>query len=89
MKVIDLFEEAVSIAALQSALNQGWVRIRYRKLNGMDRILFATLDPSLYTYVFKLPPGARPKRPYLITVWERNTGWRSLYKNRIGGWKLG
>lgn len=86
MKLSHLFEAS---GAIDSALSRGWVRIKYRKLSGQDRILYATLDPSLYQYVFKLPQGARPKRPYLITVWERNTGWRSLYRDRISGWRLG
>jgi hypothetical protein len=73
---------------LDTALKTGWVRLRYVRRDGMARIMMATTNPDLYQYTFKRARTIHRLYPRLITVWERNRGWRALYRHRIGGWKL-
>jgi len=71
-------------SALDAALVRGWVRIKYLRLDGTPRIMMATKNHKLFTYVYKRP--YRIKRKNIITVWDRMVGWRSLRRNRILGW---
>jgi len=72
---------------LDAALRRGWVRVRYTRKDGMSRILMVTTNPKLYKYVFRRPPAQRRIYPNIITVWERDQGWRALYRKRIGAWE--
>ena len=75
-----------SNGTLDKALADGWVRIRYTRLDGVSRIFMATTNPNFYTYNFKRSKQ-RWLPPYLLLVWEHKVGWRALRRNRIGGWK--
>lgn len=70
---------------LDAALADGWVLINYVKLNGKPRRLIATRNQSLYQYT-PAGNGTRFIHPYLVVVWERNTGWRALRRGRINNW---
>ena len=84
MKAIDILTE--QHASLDDALAAGWVRIRYIRRDGMSRILMATTNPTLYSYTYRRS-YRRPYKHGLLLVWEHLTGWRALYRSRIGGWR--
>jgi len=83
MKVMEIVR---STGNLESALADGWVKIRYTRLDGMSRILMATTNPDLYSYTHRRR-HRRLRKPGIILVWEHRVGWRALYRSRIGGWK--
>lgn len=83
MMLADLLLES---GTLDDALKQGWVRLRYTRRDGQARIMMVTTDPRLYNYTFKRARTISRLYPRLITVWERNHGWKALYRHRIGGW---
>lgn len=71
---------------LEAALHRGWVRIRYTRLDGMSRILRATLNPELFSYTYRRAIK-RPISRRVIVVWEHGRGWRALRRNRIAAWQ--
>lgn len=84
MLLADLLMEG---GTLDAALRRGWVRLRYTRRDGMTRIMMVTTNPRLYTYVYRRARMMRRLYPRLITVWERNHGWKALYRHRIGAWE--
>jgi len=84
MRANELINE--QYASLDDALAAGWVRIRYVRRDGMSRILMATTNPSLYSYTYRRSQR-RLQKQGLLLMWEHLTGWRALYRSRIGGWR--
>lgn len=83
MQVKDILLES---GTLDAALKRGWVRVRYTRKDGMSRVLMITTNPKLYKYTFRRPPGYRKVNPKIKVVWERDRGWKALYRSRVGGW---
>ena len=83
MNARELLMEA---APLDAVLRKGWVRIRYLRLDGVVRILTATTNPGLFTYVYRRAIQ-RPSPRRNILVWEHRLGWRALRRNRIMSWQ--
>lgn len=85
MRLMDVF--LAEGGTLDAALRRGWVRLRYTRRDGMTRVMMVTTNPKLYRYTHKRARTISRLYPRLITVWERNHGWKALYRHRIGAWE--
>jgi hypothetical protein len=66
------------VSELKDALSRGSVTVRFRKVNGEERIMNCTLNPSVVPQ-YVGTGTSRKKSDGVIAVWDLdNSGWRSF-----------
>lgn len=76
------------MATLIESLQAGKVEVTFVKKDGSVRVMVATTNPSLISY---MPTQGAPSRERmgLVTVWDMDLGqWRSFREDQVTTWKV-